>query len=120
MLATHLTEVCWLHVTSTIKAEHRPVLKGIDGCHHAFLWVPTLCLPLLVEGLLLLRCASDLHLGMQFDGQGAANKLHPLTERGEPAGKDRVTHAKAIECIGDTPSIARSAEASDAFEISNR
>src|SRR5437588_11408876 len=39
-LATHLPEVCWLHVPTTIKAEHRPVLECVGGCRPAFLWLP--------------------------------------------------------------------------------
>jgi hypothetical protein len=57
---------------------------------------------------------------VQFDGKGAANELHPLSQWGEPAGKDRVTYAKVIKSIGNTASIACDAEASDAFKISNR
>jgi hypothetical protein len=70
--------------------------------------------------LLLLICASDLHLRVQFDGKGTTDELHPLTERIEFVGEDCVTHTKSIERIGDTASIACRAEASDAFKVSNR
>src|SRR5947209_19187189 len=76
--------------------------------------------PFRVESPLLLRRASNLDLRVQFDGKGATDELHPLTERIEFAGEDCVTHAKVIEGIGDTTSIARRTEASDAFKISNR
>src|SRR5436309_272927 len=84
-LATHLPKMRGLHVPSTIKAKHRPVLQRIDSCHHPFLRVPPFGLPLLIEGLLLLRCANNLHLRVELDGQSATDKLHPLTERLELA-----------------------------------
>src|SRR5438094_641873 len=105
-LATHLPEVCWLHVPTTIKAEHRPVLECVDGCHHTFLWVSSLGFPLLIEGLLLLRRASELNLGVQFDGEGATNELHPLAEWGESTREDRIIHTESVKGIGDTASIA--------------
>src|SRR5438132_923380 len=118
-LATNLPEMRGLHVPATIKAEHRPIFTCINGGHHPFLWMPPFGLPLLIERLLLLRCASNLHLGVQFDGQGPTDELHPLTERLELAGEDRVTHAEAVESIGDAASIACGAEASDALKVSH-
>src|SRR2546423_6421074 len=104
-LATHLPEVCGLHITSTIKAEHGPVLECIDGCHHAFLRMSPLSLPLLVEGPLLLRCASDLHLRVQFDGKATTANLHPWPERGKLPRKDCFTPTEFIRATGAPPSI---------------
>ena len=76
--ATHFAKMSRPHILTTVKAEGCTVFKVINGPHHSFLGMPTLCLPFCLLSFYVLRESLLPVPRNVFDRQDSADQLHPL------------------------------------------
>ena len=67
--ATHFAKMSRLHILTTVKAKDCTVFKVINGQHHSFLGMPTLCLPFFLLSFLFFGSIYSLYQGLCLIGK---------------------------------------------------